>query len=101
MEVYILIGLIFAAFVVLVLSQSGGRTLTGRATVVSRQVEWGSFGGRYSSSWNYLVTFRLSDGEEIKLYTFENEYNTLQEGMTGMLTWHKESMSRFEPDKEV
>ena len=100
MEIYILAGLIVVCFVILTIPYMGSKHLTGPATVVSKQVEYGRFAGKHSSSWNYLVTFRLCDGEEIQLYTFENQYKMLKEGTSGMLTWSREHFVSFELDKE-
>ena len=79
------------------------KNLTGRATIISRRVEAGknTRRGSYGSRWQYIVTFRLSDGEEIELYTFENQYKALKEGICGQLTWCGNSFSSFEPDMEV
>lgn len=101
MEMAIILGVSLLAFAVLVVTNTGGHTLTGPAKVVSRRVRVGQFAARGSSGWNYLVTFRLADGEEIELYAFEHEYNALKEGLTGQLTWFGDSLSSFEPDMEV
>ena len=83
MEIYILAGLIVVCFVILTIPYMGSKHLTGPATVVSKQVEYGRFAGKHSSSWNYLVTFRLCDGEEIQLYTFEKPIQNAQRGNQG------------------
>lgn len=57
--------------------------------------------GVETQGWNYLVTFRLSDGDEIELYVSQEEFKLLKEGLTGQLTWHKDTLSSFEPDKEA
>ena len=101
MEIYILFGVIIAVgFLVLALPYIGGKSLTGQATIISKKTEFGRFGGKHSSSWNYLVTFRLSDGEELELYVFGNQYARLNEGTTGTLRWEKDIMQDFIPDKE-
>ena len=110
---YILYGILAAAvigrFIWQVRDTTGGHVLTGRATVVSKRVREGNYWNArrnaktwyVGSQWNYLVTFRLSDGEELELHTFENEYHALEEGMTGQLRWHKQNMTGFQPDGEV
>ena len=98
MSIYLFFFAIIAlGFLALSIPYMGGKTLTGPATVVSRRAEAGQIGSRYSSTWLYLVTFRLSDGEEIELYTFENEYRCLKEGTSGILTWNGENFSSFDP----
>ncbi len=41
----------------------------------------------HESPWQYLVTFRLEDGEEKELQTTEDTYKTLTDGKEGFLTW--------------
>lgn len=102
MESYLLFGIVLVVcLALLTVPYLGGKTLTGRATIVSKKLEHGRFGGKYSSSWNYLVTFRLSDGEELELYVFENQYAQLKEGSTGILRWEKDTMQDFIPEKEA
>ena len=74
------------------------RILSGPATVQTKNVEFGSSGGLWSSSWNYLVTFVFSDGEELQLYTTEAEYAALEEGRTGTLFWDQKQMVEFISD---
>lgn len=75
---------------------------TGPAAVVSRRVEMAKFstGSAHSktNNWNYMVTFRLSDGEEIELYVAEPEYKELTEGLQGQLTWKNDNLVTFFPD---
>lgn len=109
----ILYGILVVVFVVrflrLVIHTTSGHVLTGRATVISKRVSEGNYWNArrnaktwyVGSQWNYLVTFRLSDGEELELHTFETEYHTMEPGMTGQLRWHKQNMTGFEPDTEV
>lgn len=105
---YIVIGiLVVGRFVWMVRDTVSGEVLTGPGTVVSRRVETSRHNPlRNAKTWhvhgyqNYLVTFRLSDGEEIELHTFENLYRGLKEGSTGQLTWCKNSLSEFVPDPE-
>ena len=84
-----------------------GPKLTGPATVKSHRVEQGNYQGkaptRYQGNshgnWNYWVTFTLSDGEEIELYTGEAEFNTLKDGTAGQLTWQGKKFREFETDE--
>lgn len=101
--------IVIGRFLLQVRDTVSGPVLTGSATVVSKRVTEADYRTRsrnaktwyVNSGWNYLVTFRLSDGELLELYTFENDYHRLEAGMMGQLTWHKDSMSRFDADKEV
>lgn len=104
MEICLILLVCILGFVFLAWQTAGGKVLTGPATVVSRRVEaakaagsgWGN-----NSGWNYLVTFRLAGGEEIELYVFKEQYQELTEGLSGQLTWHKETLSGFATDMEV
>ena len=110
---YLLYGILAAAvigrFIWQVIDTTSGQVLTGRAVVISKRVSEGSYRSAQRNAktwyvdrqWNYLVTFRLSDGEMLELHTFENEYHALKVGMSGQLTWHKQNMSAFEADMEV
>lgn len=104
---YIILGIcILGRFLIMVWRTTSGHVLTGRATVVSRRVEVAKYTGRpkpgmHDQGWNYLVTFQLTDGEKIELHVFDNEYQKLKEGLAGQLTWHKDTLSSFEPDMEV
>ena len=75
-----------------------GKELTAPATVVSRRLELGIGGGAYGDNWNRLVTFRLSDGSQLELYTIKQDYELLTEGLSGQLTWQKENLLHFDPD---
>ena len=75
-----------------------GPELTGRATVTSHRVEQGRYMGKAPSRWHHLITFTLSDGEEIELYVFEAMFNSLKDGQTGQLTWKGKDFHSFEPD---
>lgn len=83
-----------------------GPEMTGQATVKSHRVEQGNYQGqaptRYQGNtrgnWNYWVTFTLSDGEEIELYTGEAEYKALKDGINGLLTWQGKKFLEFETD---
>ena len=73
---------------------------TGPATVVSRRMELARFSAgskdAKTNNWNHLVTFRLNGGEEIELYTSGEEYQSLEEGLSGQLTWNGENFVNFD-----
>lgn len=48
------------------------------------------------STWNYLVTFVLSDGSEIELHATEAQYTAIKDGQEGLLAWEGETLLRFE-----
>lgn len=68
---------------------------TAPATVVSRRVETVYSLTKSSSSWAYLVIFRLEGGEEIELRTDEETYKTCTEGKSGSLTWQGRLLRAF------
>lgn len=72
--------------------------MVGRATVLSHRVEFAKVGSRWSTGWNYLVTFQMTDGSEMELYTTEEEHQVLDDGQTGLLTWDKDLFYHFDPD---
>ena len=84
-----------------------GPELTGQATVKSHRVQQGNYQGQAPTgyqgntrgNWNYYVTFTLSDGEEIELYTGEAEYKALKDGTTGQLTWQGRKFREFDTDE--
>ena len=75
-----------------------GPEMTGRATVKSKRVDQGRYLGKAPTRWNYLMTFTLSDGEEIELYMTQDFFATLQEGQSGQLTWQGKRFYHFEAD---
>ena len=83
-------------------------TYSATATIVSRRVEPGRTVRSHSSSGykhtlstlNYIVTFRLSDGEKIELFTGESEYHILEEGLTGHLQWQGTDFRYFESQED-
>lgn len=96
---YILFGIIILSFGSLLLQQylaNRASTYVGTATVVSHRMEPAKVHGKYVSSWNYLVTFRLSDGEELELSAGEQEYYILTDGMTGTLHWQGGDFREFD-----
>lgn len=71
---------------------------TAAATVLSRRVDTVYSLTRSSSSWAYLVKFRLESGEEPELKTTEAQYAGFKEGLTGKLTWQGDSVTAFEAE---
>ena len=75
----------------------GGKTQSGTATVKSHRMEMARF-PTPESTWNYLVTFSLSDGREVELHTLEVQFKKLQDGQFGKLTWEGETFLAFEQE---
>ena len=69
------------------------------ATVLSRRVDTVYSLTRSSSSWAYLVKFRLETGEEPELKTTEELYSTFKEQLTGKLTWQGDTIVSFNPEE--
>lgn len=74
------------------------KILSGQAMAESHKIEHAKAGVRWSHSWNYLITFRFSDGDTLELYTTEAEYQTIQDGQTGTLFWDGNQLMEFIPD---
>lgn len=72
-----------------------GPEQTGTATVLSRKVETCYKLERSDSSWAYLVTFRLEDGQEISLSVKEADYGKLKEGLKAAINWQDGQLSSF------
>lgn len=70
----------------------------GTGTVVSRRMGTARYHGKYSSGWNYLVTFQVGN-DTIELYVSELEYRVLAEGTTGTLRWQNENLLCFDPQE--
>lgn len=68
---------------------------TSVATVLSRKVDTCYSLEKSDSSWAYLVTFRLEDGQELTLKTTEETYGALKEGLSGMLHWQDDQLLSF------
>ncbi len=103
MSMYLFIFGMLAVFAAFCWFYTRGDALTGRAVVISRRVGVAKYVARSTSGngWNYLVTFRFSDGDELELYVSPEEYKQLEEGTSGTLVWHRDVLSYFEPDMEV
>jgi len=68
---------------------------TSRASVLSRKVDTCYSLTKSDSSWAYLVTFELENGEEVQLKTTEEEYGKLKEGKTMTITWQGDVLTSF------
>ena len=68
---------------------------TSPATVLSRRVETVYSLTRSSSSWAYLVKFRLDNGEELEVSTDEATYKLCTEEKCGSLTWQGNILVSF------
>ena len=75
----------------------GGKEKSDTATVKSHRMEMARF-PTPESTWNYLVTFTLSDGREVELHTLEVQYREIQDGTGGRLTWEGETFLSFETE---
>lgn len=95
--ILIIIAVPFLALVVYAITNRP-KIVTGPATVGSHSVEHSKVGARWSRGWNYLITFRLSDGDTLELYTTEAEYQTIKDGQTGTLFWDGNQLMDFVPD---
>lgn len=73
----------------------GGKERSDTATVKSHRMTTARF-PTPESTWNYLVTFTLSDGSEVELHTEQSQYNDLLDGQSGSLTWEGETFISFE-----
>lgn len=74
---------------------------SAKAEVISRRVQSGNpirSGRSAGFGYTFLVTFRLEDGTELELYSYDHEYGALKEGMTGTLTWKGPYFVRYETD---
>lgn len=70
---------------------------TSPATVLSRTVRHNN-SVYHEAPWQYVVTFRLDNGEEKNLLTSEEMYGTMKEGLSGKLTWQEENLISFETE---
>lgn len=68
---------------------------TSAATVVSRSVQHNN-SIYHEAPWQYVVTFRLENGEEKALITAEDVFKALTEGNAGVLTWQEARLLSFE-----
>ena len=75
----------------------GGKEKSDTATVKSHRMEMARF-PTPESTWNWLVTFTLSDGREVELHMLEVQFKELRDGQTGRLTWEGETFLEFEQE---
>lgn len=75
----------------------GGKERADTATVKSHRMTTARF-PTPESTWNWLVTFTLSDGSEVELHTLEVQYKELLDGQNGQLTWEGETFLSFEQE---
>lgn len=96
---YLLFALFLLCFGFLLLRQyliNRKPTYVGTATVIGHRTVPARYHGKWSSGWNYVVIFQLSDGEILELYTGEQAYYALEDGLTGTLHWQEEDFREFE-----
>jgi len=67
------------------------------AIVAAKRTEPGRYHGKWSSGWNYLVTFQLGN-DTIELYVSEADFAGLSQGTAGTLRWQNDLMLHFEAD---
>lgn len=73
---------------------------TASATVLSRKVDTCYALTKADSSWVYLVTFHLENGEEVLLHVTEEDFRKLKEGTSLSITWQGEALTSFHPESE-
>ena len=73
---------------------------TARATVISRRVDTCYRLEKSDSTWAYLVTFRLENGEEAELKTTEEDYPKLREGTSLSITRQGDVLVSFAEEQE-
>ena len=79
---------------------SNAPVFTDHATVLIKHPETDApYLGR-GYSYVYYITFHTDFGETVKLYMNRDDFYTLSEGDTGMLTWQGEKFWKFIPDKK-
>lgn len=66
---------------------------TSRAMVLSRRVDTCYSLEKSDSSWAYLVTFRLENGQEIQLHVTESDYKKMKEGLSLSITWKGDTLT--------
>lgn len=73
----------------------GGQARTAEASVVSRRLTSARF-PTPDNTWDRLVTFKLSDESQVELFTSEEQFQALSQGLQGMLTWEGDTLQTFE-----
>lgn len=69
---------------------------SARAIVDSHQTAPGRFHSRWSSGWNYFITFQLRDGDTVTLYTTEQDFRSLKDGTDVTIVWQNENLLHYE-----
>ena len=72
-----------------------GPEQTGSATVLSRKVDTRYSLEKSDSSWAYLVTFQMENGQELELSVSEADYGKLKEGLKVTVTWQDGQLLSF------
>lgn len=67
---------------------------TASATLISRTVRH-EHTMAHCSPYQYLLTFRLENGEELELQTTEETYSALKPDTTAILTWQEGMLISF------
>lgn len=67
---------------------------TSPATLLSRTVRHVNT-MYHESPWQYILTFRLENGEELELQTNEETYGSWAENTAGLLTWQGDTLVSF------
>lgn len=96
---WLFFGALLLGFAFLILQQyihNRAPEYTADAIVDSHRTDPARFHSRWSSGWNHLVTFRLSDGDTVTLYTTEQEFYELKDSMSVTIVWQHENLLRYE-----
>ena len=75
---------------------SRGKEQTAEAAYVSRRLASARF-PTADSTWDHWVTFSLEDGNTLELLAPKEVFNSLQDGLSGILTWSGDALLRFDP----
>ena len=68
-----------------------------KATVISKEITSGTQrSGRSQLGYSFVVRFQTEDGQRLELYTYEEEYGGLKEGMKGNLTYQGRYFKDFQ-----
>lgn len=73
-----------------------GKERTADATVISKRLASARF-PTPGSTWDHWIKFSLADGAEVELIAAVEQFETLEDGLSGMLTWEGETLLSFEP----
>lgn len=98
---YFLLGVIVLCFGFLLLRQhllNNTPEYVASATVVSRRMGVARHHSKWSSGWNYMVTFQAGC-DTIELYVTELDYRELTEGLPVTIRWQNENLLHYEPEQ--